>query len=161
MGEIVKKLKKIWRNNKIVIILCIILLICLCTIGYVALTYFFGGSDSAYGSRLDGIEDYAFSSSDLTDIENLIEEDEKVLSASVEVIGKILHITVNFYDEAGLEEAKKIAASSLSFFEEDYLNYYDCNYIVTSESFTLMAYKNSTSTSLVWNNETEFDSESE
>lgn len=156
-----KKIRKVWQNNKFVIIICTILLICIGAIGYVAATYFFGGSTSVYGDRLDDIDDYPFTDDDIEEIISIIEESEDVISSSIRLSGNIIYISTEFVEDVSLEEAKKTAATHLDNFEESLLEYYDLNYTVTSTEFTLMGYKNSISTSLVWNNNTSFEEESE
>ena len=52
------KLKEIWGKYKILIVLGLILIICLIAIIVVTVSYFFGGSESVYGDRLEGIENY-------------------------------------------------------------------------------------------------------
>lgn len=154
-----KKIKNLWINNKFVIIICVILIICLGAICYVAATYFFGGSDSVYGDRLDDIDDYPFSDSDMEEVISLIEESEEVSSASIRLSGKIIYVSVIYNEEIALEETKVLAATSLEYFDEDLLGYYDLNYTLSSDNFTLMGYKNSASTSIVWNNNTSYDEE--
>lgn len=161
IGDEMKKIKEIWKNNKIVVILCVILLICTIAIGYVALTYFFGGSSSAYGDRLDNIDDYPFTDDDMSDLEDSISEDERITSVSVRLSGKIIYISASFEEDISLSAAKKYAVATLDLIDEDLLNYYDLNYTVSSSEFTLMGYKNSVSTSIVWNNDTDFETESE
>lgn len=152
-------MKKLWRNNKIVIILFIILLICVGTIAYVALTYFFGGSDTVYGERLDNIEDKLISDSEIdTYIENILEE-EKIDSASISVNGKIIYIKTEFIEEVSMSSAKKLASNVLTKFEEDTFDTFDCNITISGVDFILMGYKNNTSAAIVWNNNTAFELE--
>lgn len=149
------------KNNKIVTLLVIILILCISAISYVALTYFFGTSESVYGDRLDNIEDYPLTDSDMEDIELVLEENDEITSSTIWLSGKIIYVSAEFTEEVSLEEAKKIAATSLDNYKEGYLDYYDLSFTVFSENFTLMGYKNSTNTSLVWNNNTDFETESE
>ncbi|MFI3260399.1 MAG: hypothetical protein R3Y13_01625 [bacterium] len=153
-----KKIQRFFRNNMIVILLTSIIFICLGLIGYVAITHFFGGSETVYGDRLDTTGDYDFS---VEEIEELINEDEDIVSSSVKIHGKVLYVTIHNDEGISLSSAKKKAKASLSFFEEELLNYYDCNYIIHGDEFTLMGYKNSESSSIVWNNNTKFEVESE
>lgn len=154
-------MKKILKNNKLVIFIVIVLIICLGAICYVAATYFFGGSDSVYGDRLDEIDDYPFTEIDMEDIILVVEENEDVISASLRLSGKIIYMSTEFSEEIFLEEAKKYAATFIEYIDETLLEYYDVNYTVSTSEYTLMGYKNSINNSLVWNNNTSFDEESE
>ena len=42
----------------------------------------------------------------------------------------------------------------MSLFEEDTLSYYDVQFIIQSDNFTIMASKNSASENISWNNNT-------
>ena len=48
-----KKIKKVWEENRVLMVLAIILVICLIIFAGVAITYFYGSSDNVYGNRLD------------------------------------------------------------------------------------------------------------
>ena len=56
-----KKLKKIWQENSVLLVLLLILIACLIAISIVVVTYFVGSSNTKYGDRLEGIEKYPFS----------------------------------------------------------------------------------------------------
>lgn len=145
-----------WMHNKFVIIISIVLIACIGIVAYVCFDKFFGGNESTYGDRLVDIENYDFDETDIT-----LYFDENALASSVRISGKIIYISIEFDEETSLNSAKKVATSSLEYIEEDLLGYYDINYTITSTQFTLMGYKNSTSSSIVWNNNTAFDEESE
>ena len=51
-----KKLKNLWANNRILLILGIILVVCIIAIIVVFLTYFVGTKKSVYGSRFDNMK---------------------------------------------------------------------------------------------------------
>lgn len=157
-----KKLKKLWKNNKFAIVLCTILLVCVCAIGYVAFTYFFGGSDSVYGDRLDGIEDYEITDSIEEELISSIESEEIVNTASLSVSGKIVYISINFVEDTSLTDAQKLAVTSLDLIDGDILSYYDLNYIIYYETDSvLMGYKNASNSIIVWNNNTAYEVEEE
>ncbi len=150
-------MKKIWINNKFVICISIILLMCFLSICYVASTYFFRGSDTVYGERLDDLSDYEIKKSEVDGILAKIEENESVLDSSIETRGKVIYIITNYNEVITLEEAQRLAATNLENFDEETLGYFDINYIVKSVNFTKMGYKNSASANIVWNNNTSFE----
>lgn len=139
----------------------LILIVCFGTICYVVSTYFFGGSDSVYGDRLNGIEDFEYSDSDMNNFVKIVEENEEVLSVSTALIGKVIRVTTEFADTVSLEEAKKNAATYIEYIDPELLAYYDLNYTITSSEYILMGYKNSISLSIFWNNNTSFEVETE
>ena len=47
------KLKKNWRENRVLFVLTIILIVCLIMITVVGIRYFFGSSKDKYGDRLE------------------------------------------------------------------------------------------------------------
>ena len=48
-------MKKLWKNNKVVFVLVIILILCFIAICSVALTFFYSKDTNEYGNRLDCI----------------------------------------------------------------------------------------------------------
>ena len=47
-GKILKKIKNLWENNKVLIVLGLILVACLVAILIVSFSYFFGGSKNEW-----------------------------------------------------------------------------------------------------------------
>lgn len=152
-----KKLKEIWRNNRVLFVLFIILIICFIAIVTVALTYFIGAEKSPYGNRLDNkIElpkDFE------KNIEKLLEEDESIKKADVRLAIRTIYVNIDF-ENIDIEKAKEKANSSLDLIDEKVLEYYDFNYILTQEAkeenagFTIMGARNVNGTGFVWNNNT-------
>lgn len=152
-----KKLKEIWRNNRVLFVLFIILIICFIAIITVALTYFVGSEKSPYGNRLDNkIElpkDFE------KNFEKTLEEDEFIKKADVRLAIRTIYINIEF-ENADIEKAKEKANASLNLIDEKVSNYYDFNYTLNQESkeenagFTIMGAKNVNGTGFVWNNNT-------
>ncbi len=163
-----KKLKKIWQENSILFVLLFILIACIIAISVVVITYFVGDSSSKYGDRLDGIEDYPFEEDTQNEIISKIEENEIVEDATIRVSGKIIYITITFVPETTLVEGQSIALSSLDYFNEETLSFYDLEYMIKAdateetEGFQIIGAKNVSGTGgIVWNNNTEFETEEE
>lgn len=161
-----KKLKKIWQENSVLFVLLFILIACLIAISVVVITYFVGDSSSKYGDRLEGIEDYPFDSDMQDEIIGKIEENEIVQDVTMRVSGKIIYITITFAPGTTLVEGQSIALASLEHFGEDTLSFYDLEYMIQAddtedaEGFQLIGAKNVSGTGgIVWNNNTEFESE--
>ena len=161
------KLKEIWGKNKVLIVLGIILIICFIAIIVVTVSYFFGGSESVYGDRLDGIEDHPIEDSFVSEYTTNLESDDMIESVEFDTKGRIIYITINFVGDTSLVEAQSKTAASLETFSEDLLSYYDINFTITSEAtdnsdgFTLMGTRNVAGSGLVWNNNTPVESEEE
>ena len=161
------KLKEIWGKNKVLIVLGIILIICFIAIIVVTVSYFFGGSESVYGDRLDGIEDHPIEDSFVSEYTTNLESDDMIESVEFDTKGRIIYITINFVGDTSLVEAQSKTAASLETFSDDLLSYYDINFTITSEAtdnsdgFTLMGARNVAGSGLVWNNNTPVESEEE
>ena len=161
------KLKEIWGKNKVLIVLGIILIICFIAILVVTFSYFFGGSESVYGDRLDEIESYPIEDSFVSEYTANLENDEMINSVTFDTRGRIIYIVIDFVGDTSLVEAQSKAAASLEQFSEDILSYYDINFTLTSastensEGFTIMGARNVAGSNLVWNNNTPIESEEE
>lgn len=162
------KIKEIWEKNKVLIVLLFILLICFIAILLVCITFFFGGSKSPYGDRLDGIDKYPITESFKSEYESSLESDELVIDASFRTKGKVIYVTINFVEDTALVEAESKAAASLEKFDKELLSYYDINFILkcekstNSDGFTILGAKNASgSQNIVWNNNTKVESEEE
>lgn len=161
-----KKLKKVWQENSVLIVLFLILLACLVAISVVVFTYFVGDSGSRYGDRLEGIEKYPFNESEQNEIAAKIKEDEAVQDVSIRTSGKTIYITINFATKVTLVEAQSKALASLEHFKEEILGFYDLEYMIKSEAteesdgFKIMGSRNVNGTGgIVWNNNTAIDKE--
>ena len=151
-------LKKFWQKYKILIVLLLILIGCFIAICTVVFTYFFGGSDSVYGDRLDDQNKHPIKKNFSSELKSKLEADEQIESVDFKVKGRVVYLTINYVVDTALEEAKTKATTALQEFSEDLLGYYDvdviikCNSSENSDGFTLMGAKNVSSANLVWNN---------
>lgn len=159
------KLKELWGRNKVLIVLGIILVICLITIGVVTISFFFGGSKSVYGERLDEVEKYPVSDTFKKEYITSLEANDSITSVKIDVKGRIIYVSINFGGDVPLVDAQSKAAASLSLFSEDLLSYYDINFTLrsidteNSEGFVILGARNvSGSGSVVWNNNTPVES---
>ena len=154
-----KRIKKVWQENKVLLVLAIILIICLVIFGAVSMTYFYGTSDSVYGNRLDATKDVPIKDDLLKEIKETLKENEKVSDVTTNLKGIVLYINIKFVEKTKMDDAKNIAESSLDLFSEEELSTYDLEYTIISLStddvvgYTLMGAKNAGgSESIVWNN---------
>lgn len=148
-----KKLKNLWANNRILLILGIILVVCIIAIIIVFLTYFVGTKKSVYGSRFDNMKTHIKDAEQNSYIQAL-EERSGVEKVSLRVQGKTIYVRVIFKDDIKLDDAKKIIDASLEKFSDDIKETYDMNFTIKNTSFVLMGARNASGNGLSWNNNT-------
>jgi hypothetical protein len=156
---ILKRIKRIWEENKVLLVLAIILIICLTVVVIVTITYFYGTSTSVYGNRLDATEKVPLKN--LDNAKKELEKNESIKSVSSQVKGNIVYLNVNFIDDTKMEDAKKIVEPILEVFSEDELNVYDIDITISclttekNPGYTLMGARNANgSENIIWNNYT-------
>jgi len=158
-----KKLKKAWANNRVIIVLGIIVIVCIIIILGVMISYFVGTGKSSYGDRLVEIEKMAVKNEDKNRYLEKIEENELVDTVNFSVSGGIIYIKITVVEKASLVEAQSIATASLDQLDEDYLKIYDINFTIeqakteTVDGFLVMGAKNVNGTGLYWSNMTVSD----
>ena len=154
-------MKKIWKENRVLFMLMLILLVCFIAIVVVALTFFYSKDVSNYGSRLEGIENNPVTDKDKNEYKETLLENENVKKVSINIKGRIIYIHINFDDEIGLEDAKSLVINSLDLFSEDILNYYDIEFVLKSDNYTILGAKNAIIDHVSWNNNREIEEEEE
>lgn len=152
-------MKKLWRENRVLVLLISILIICFIAIVCVALTFFYSKNVSSYGNRLEGIENYPITDKFIDEYENAMYENEGISKVKINVKGRVVYIHLTFKDEVGLEDAKMIANNSLELFEEDILGYYDIDFALKNSEYIMYGAKNSITDHVSWNNNTEIKEE--
>lgn len=159
------KLKEIWRKNKILVVLVSILVMCFIAICVVVVTYFFGGSETVYGDRLKDIDKYPITEDFKNEYTSSLEEDADILDVTFNTKGRVIYIRIKYADDFSLVEAQSKASASLSKFTDNILSYYDINFSLlsdettNSDGFAIMGAKNVNSENIVWNNNTNWESE--
>lgn len=147
-------MKKLWKSNRVVFVLVIILIICFIAICSVALTFFYSKDTNEYGNRLNGIEKHPISSELKSNYKETLLANENVKSVEFNTKGRIIYVNIKFDENISLDNAKKLVEDNLSLFSEDILSYYDLQFILSSDNFTIMASKNVASEKISWNNNT-------
>lgn len=161
-----KKIKEIWTNNRVLLILATIVIACFIIIAIVGIKFFFKTNTSNYGDRLENIENIPVLEEDISLIKEKIKEQEVVTEVNIHQKGKIIYIRITFINVT-LEKAKEIATASLETVKEEYKNNYDIHYTLVSEAtenqtgFTLMGAKNISRQVIIWNNNTPIKEETE
>lgn len=150
-------MKRFWKENKILMILGIILLLCLIAILCVVLKYFIGSRNSKYGNRFDNMKVHITEKEQDTYVKST-EENANVEKVSLRVSNKTLYITLTYKDDVKLDDAKKIVEDSLALFTDDVKTTYDINFTIAIGDYRIMGAKNATGNGLLWNNNTPVES---
>lgn len=148
-----KKLKNLWANNRILLILGVILLVCLIAIIIVVMTYFMGSKKSTYGSRCDNMK-VQIKEKDQSEYVKALKERSGVDKVDFRSKCKTIYVRVTFKDDIKLDDAKKIVEESLDKFSDSIKETYDMNFTIKNNSYTLMGSRNVSGTGLSWNNNT-------
>lgn len=152
-------MKKLWKQNRVLFMLIVILVICFITIVSVALTFFYSKEVDSYGNRLKDIDKYPISESFQKEYKDSLLENENVVKSSLLVKGRVIYVNATFDDAIGLEEAKNVITKTLDQFSEDILSYYDIQFILKSDNFTIIGAKNAVIDHISWNNNLELPEE--
>ena len=163
-----RKLRNFWHNNSVLLVLLLILIACMVAITVVVVTYFVGDSNTKYGDRLKDADKVTFKESEQKEIQDKIKEDKKVLDVSVRVSGKTIYLKIEFSSDVTLVEAQGKALTSLEYFSEEVLEFYDIEYMIealsteNTDGYQLMGSHNVGGTGgIVWNNNTKVSDDEE
>ena len=162
-----KKLKKMWNENRILFVLFVILIICFIAICAVLFSYFIGSSKSVYGDRLKNKVNISEKEKD--EYIKALEEDEMVDNVTYRVGVRTIYITIKYNLKASLVEAESKAVASLEKIKEKVLGYYDINFTLIQDKdsndetkgFTIMGSNNVNGSGVVWSNNTPIVEEKE
>lgn len=156
-------MKKIWKENRVLFMLILVLIVCFVAIVSVGVSYFVGSHKSIYGDRLEGKID--IKNGDKEKYLDALKEEKLVEEATLRLSIRTIYVDLKFTTEATLVEAESIALASLENLSEEILAYYDVNFILTKdatekdEGFTIMGARNSNGTGISWNNNTVIEEE--
>ncbi len=153
-------MKRFYKENRVFVILMGIALVCIAIIFGMMVWYIINSNTKdVYGNRLDGIEDVEIDDKMKTDMESSISEMEGVQDVTINLHGKIVYFDIDLVNEATVDEAKNISIKCLDFFEEEYLNFYDLQFIITKSKvedsedvFPILGYKKASATTITWSN---------
>ncbi len=150
-------MKKLIKENKILFVLAIVILISFVLIIIGLLSYFYGGNKDPYGNRLDGIEKYPISKNIDKDIKELL--GDGVLELSTDIKGKIIYITMDVKDGTDKVTARGYATKALEKFTDEEKAFYDIHFTITcknmkeeSKIYPMMGSKSAKRTSISWTN---------
>lgn len=149
-----KKLKRLWKENRILMILATILIACLIAILCVCLKYFVGSGKSKYGNRYDNMK-YKITEKEQKDYKKVLEGNSSISKVTLRVNQKTIMVSVKFKPEIKKEDAKKIIETSLDSFSDNVKETYDVNFTihVGSDDHVIMGARNASGNGLFWNND--------
>ena len=121
----------LWRH-KLLSLICFLAFVAIMIMLYVFFSIFVSGND-VYGRRLMGIEEVKISKSELNKEKETVEKNSEVKTAKVRLQGKIIYFDIVFTKGTSKDKAKDIAKKTLEDFSKDEKEFYDFEYILTSE----------------------------
>lgn len=150
------KIKKLWKENRVMFVLAIVILICFLIIMGVMFKYFFGTSSSSYGNRLDDISTLPFEEVDKNKMIDYLSS-EHTKKVSVDVKGKVIYVVAVFDETISLIDAQNKLVDSYQEMDGKYKKLYDFNVTVSQDpsqvdAYTLMGAKNVSSDNFIWSN---------
>lgn len=145
-------MKKLWMKNRVVVVLLIILLICFIAIVGVTITFFYSKDVSEYGTRLEDISKHPVDDKFKNEYKDKVLENENVTKVTMNIKGRIIYVHIDFNEVISLDDAKNIATTSLEMFNDDIKSYYDIEFVLKSDNFTIFGAKNSKIDHVSWNN---------
>lgn len=156
--EVAIYMKKFYKENRVFVILMGVALVCIAIIvamlaGYVVKST----TGNKYGSRLDGISDVEIDDQKQSDLEAKVLEMNKVEDVKIIIHGKTINFNIDFQADTTIAEAQSIAPECLKLFDEDYLNFYDIQFIYTKKSkeeslreFPAFGYRKAQASAISW-----------
>lgn len=160
-------MKKLFKENKLLFCMAVIIIISLIIILIMMFTYFYNGNgNDKYGARLRDISSHPVAKDFDSKLSNLYGENDGVKSIKHSVSGKIIYINYVFKEGNDVNKAHEQVNRSLEAIDNDTKSYYDLQFIVTNENkqekaFPTLGYKNSSNESIVWTNYKEITNDEE
>ncbi len=151
-----KKLK----NNKVLLALALILIVCFGLIIFALFKYFYRGDNTNnYGDRLENIKSHPIHENLESEIKSIYTNNE-IDKVEIKNKGRIIYVILNLSEIKKLSDAKSLAIKSLEKFTEDEKGYYDIQFVITCDKeeasststnlYPTMGYKNAVSSVVVW-----------
>ena len=120
---------KLIKRHKGLAIICGLTLILLVVIFAIFSRMIFSTGKGEYGDRLKGLKAI---SKEVTDkVVSETKELEQVENIKVRIQGKIVYTTITYTADTGKDKAKEIAVKTLEYYDEDAINSYDFEFLLT------------------------------
>ncbi len=146
---------KLLKNNLLTVFVIILFIIAMLVLSYLKNLYWDSNDAAAYGSRLDGIENYQLSDSDIEKVKENIKKDVDVVDVKYHQEGKIINLEIKVKPELKDDNARKMGSEMLAYFTEDQLSYFSIQFYfykddATKTDFPIVGYKHYTSKDISW-----------
>lgn len=144
------------KHKLLFIVLILILILLIVGIAVVGPSLFFSGN-KVYGNRLDDIDNYKITDSNVNEITSAIKENTNVIEVEYSKSGKILNFKIKVASTTSIEESKGLTSVILEKISEENKSYYDIQVFLTcdadeSDIYPKIGYKHKISTEFVWSN---------
>ena len=127
------RVKRFYKNNRIYCILMGISFASIVLIILALLAHFIHQNTSnPYGNRLEDIKKYPVQEN-IDESKTKTQENDLVESVNVEIKGKIIWFVIKVKVDASLEDMQNIGTSTLQYFSQENLGYYDIHYLIQRE----------------------------
>ena len=138
-------MKRFLKKNKYTTIALLVFIILVVLFAQFVNIFFPRQGEAIYGNRLDGINEVKITAQQYEAIENVLTEEDSVLTAEAELKGRLLNVIVDLKDDVSKETAKELPKKVLEQLEEDKIKYYDIQVFLKKKnedaSFPIIAYK--------------------
>lgn len=151
-------MKKLIKENKILLCLTLIIMVSLVLICVGLISYFYGNNKDPYGDRLRDKNKYPISETINNDIKSIYKDEVK--KVNVDVKGKIVYVIMDVKDGVSVIDAQGYAVKALDKFKSEELSYYDIQFMITCEDekvdkddvkvYPIMGAKKATASQIVW-----------
>lgn len=150
-------MKKLIKENKVLFVLSIIILISLICIGVGLITYFYSEDGDKFGNRCEGADKLPISENISEDIKSLYESG--VESVKVDVVCKRIDVLIDVTPGISKVDAQSIGVKALEKFTDEQKAFYDISFLITCKGnteettiFPFQGMKNSENSQIIWTN---------
>ncbi len=155
---------KFVRKNKYTIIAIVVLIVLVIGIFELRNILVPDEGKASYGDRLDDIEKHPLSDELFKNIEAKLKENTNILKVENKVHGKIINLIITVNDEMSRDDARGIANSTISLFENEELSFYSLQVYMKKDNdklndFPIIGYKGVDNTALSFTKDREIVSE--
>lgn len=110
---------------------------------------------AVYGERLNGLDEHEIDGSVFDNIKSKLKENERILEVTNKLHGKIINLLITVSDDMSVSDAKNIATSTISMFENDELSFYSLQVYLIKDNkdlnnFPIIGYKGPKSSELLF-----------
>lgn len=152
---------KIFKNYRFYLILFILIVFVAALIITTQSFLYNNDVSSLYGNRLEGVENVKISEQKTSTIIEKVTDYDEVKSVSIDINGRIINVVIREKEDLKVELAKELPSIVLNEFTDLELEFYDFQFFVVSENYSLIGYKNSTAEEVVWSQVSEVDEDEE